>query len=237
MGSGRLIAIGDVHGCDHALEELVKVIVPTPDDRLVFVGDLIDQGRDSAAVLNRLIELKQHCQVVLIQGNHEEMLYAARESERALRYWEDCGGVYTLNSYNFATTLDAIPAEHWALLDSCQPYLETDDFIFTHANYHPEAPMSEQDGHQLRWGLFEPDVMHPHQSGKTVIVGHTEQKNSEILDLGFAVCIDTACWRHGWLTALDVHSRQYWQVSRWGILREDEEPTHRGLLPQLARPS
>ncbi len=231
----RLIAFGDVHGCDHALEALLEAIVPAPDDQLVFVGDLIDQGRDSAAVLERLIQLRQRCHVTLIQGNHEEMLYAARDSERALRYWEECGGIYTLNSYQFDAGLNVIPPRHWALLDSCVPYLETDDFIITHANYRPDVPMSEQDGHLLRWGLFEPAEMQPHQSGKTAIVGHTEQRNSEILDLGFAICIDTACWRHGWLTAIDLHSRIFWQASRWGVLREAEEPTHRGLLPQLAR--
>ena len=41
----------------------------------------------------------------------------------------------------------------------------------------------------------------PHLSGKPVFVGHTEQRNSEVLDLGFAICIDTGCCRHGWLTA------------------------------------
>ncbi len=76
--------------------------------------------------------------------------------------------------------------------------------------------------------------MRPHFSGKPVFVGHTEQRNSEILDLGFAACIDTACWRHGWLTALEVHTRQAWQASRWGLLRDPDESTHRGLLPNLA---
>lgn len=148
----RLIAFGDVHGCDHALEAVLEAVVPAPDDHLVFVGDLIDQGRDSAAVLERLIQLRQRYHVTLIQGNHEEMLYAARDSEQALRYWEECGGIYTLNSYQFGAGLNVIPPRHWALLDSCVPYLETDDFIITHANYRPDVPMSEQDGHLLRWG-------------------------------------------------------------------------------------
>lgn len=233
--SARLIAIGDVHGCAHALEKLLEEISPTPSDRLVFLGDLIDQGRDSAAVLARLLELKQQTQVVLIQGNHEELLFAARESESSLRSWENCGGVSTLNSYRFGASLADIPPEHWQLLESCLPYYETDDFILTHANYSPELPMEEQAPYQLRWALFEPEEMRPHESGKTVIVGHTEQKNSEVLDLGFAICIDTACWRYGWLTAFDVHARTLWQASRWGILREAEEPTHRGKLPQFVR--
>ncbi len=233
--SERLIAIGDVHGCVHALDALLKEIAPSSSDRLVFLGDLIDQGRDSAAVLNRLIELRRQCQVVLIQGNHEEMLFSARESEKALRYWEDCGGVYTLNSYKFGAGLDVIPPEHWGLLSTCIPYYETDSFILTHANYDPNLPMNLQESHHLRWGLFEPDEMHRHTSGKTVVVGHTEQRDCEILDLGFAICIDTACWRHGWLTALELNSRTLWQASRWGLLREAEEPTHKGKLPQLAR--
>src|SRR5262245_31716319 len=115
-GPGRLIAIGDVHGCVHALDALLEAIGPTQSDELVFLGDLIDQGRDSAAVLDRLIELRERCRVVLIQGNHEEMLLAARENEQALRYWENCGGVSTLNSYRFGATIDEIPLRHWQLL-------------------------------------------------------------------------------------------------------------------------
>ncbi len=47
----------------------------------MFLGDLIDQGKESREVLERIIELKRECHVVLIQGNHEEMMYAAWESE------------------------------------------------------------------------------------------------------------------------------------------------------------
>ena len=228
---GRLIAIGDIHGCVHALDVLLGEIVPTSSDRLVFLGDLIDQGRDSGAVIDRLIQLQQQCDVVLIKGNHEEMILAARESESALRYWENCGGVATLNSYRFGAVLADIPPEHWALFESCQSYFEIGEFLFTHANYLPDLPISETDEYQLRWALFEPEEMRPHQSGRTVVVGHTEQRNSEILDLGFAICIDTACWRHGWLTALDCRSRTAWQASRWGLLRGTEESTHRGQFP------
>ena len=63
----------------------------------------------------------------------------------------------------------------------------------------------------------------PHLSGKTVVVGHTEQKAGEILDLGHLVCLDTYCREYGWLTALDLHSGTSWQANRWGALREAEE--------------
>ena len=229
--NGRLIAIGDVHGCGHALQTLLEAIAPQPSDCFVFLGDLIDQGRDTSTVLDEILKLKQQCRVILIQGNHEEMLLSAHESEGSLRYWENCGGVATLNSYRFGATLNDIPPEHWDLLKSALPFYETDRFILTHANYRADVPMEEQESYQLRWALLEPDDIKPHFSGKTVVLGHTEQKNSEILDLGFVLCIDTACWRHGWLSAIELHSREVWQASRWGLMREAQEPTHRGMLP------
>jgi len=164
--SGRLIAIGDVHGCVHALDALVDAIAPVSDDRLVFLGDVIDQGRETREVVDRFVGLNERCRVVLVQGNHEEMLFAARESERALRYWEMCGGVATLNSYRFGGCLENIPDAHWAVLGAGEPFYETDDFIFTHANYLPDLPMTQQPGYELRWAPFDPAKMKPHVSGK-----------------------------------------------------------------------
>jgi serine/threonine protein phosphatase 1 len=231
--AGRTIAIGDVHGCIHALDAVLDAIVPTSADLIIFLGDLIDNGRDTKDVLNRISELQTQCRVVLIQGNHEEMMLAARVNDEAFRFWQNCGGANTLSSYRFPGSIDDVPGEHWALLESCVPHFETADLIFTHANYLPGVSMDRQPGHQLRWALFEPKEMHPHVSRKPVIVGHTEQKNGEILDLGFAMCIDTACWRYGWLTAVDCYTGDQWQASRWGVMRESTEASHRERLTQI----
>jgi serine/threonine protein phosphatase 1 len=232
----RVIAIGDVHGCVHALETILESIRPTADDELVFLGDLVDQGRDTRDVIQRVLELRSACRVVVVRGNHEEMMLAARDDEQAFGFWERCGGFAAINSYRYGGTLADIPEEHWQFVESTVLYHETDDFIFTHANYLPHVPMSEQPGHQLRWALFDPSEMRPHCSGKPVTVGHTEQTSGEILDLGFAACIDTACWRYGWLTALVPATGETWQASRWGIMREPGEATHRERLTMAFRP-
>ena len=233
----RLIAFGDVHGCLLALEKLLEAIAPQPHDTLVFLGDLIDCGRDSAAVIDLLLRLRDSCQVVLILGNHEEMLLAARDSEPALRGWENCGGVRTLNSYRFGGSLRDIPAEHWALLEQMVPVHETEDFVFTHASYQPDLAFDQQPEHQLRWALFDPAELRPHQSGKCVVVGHTESADHEVLDLGFAICLDTGCHRDGWLTACEMTERRYWQASRWGMLRESGESSVSNLKLQTVAPS
>jgi serine/threonine protein phosphatase 1 len=233
MADGRLIAIGDVHGCAHALEALVEAIGPAADDTLVFLGDMVDQGPETREVLERIIELKSRCRIVLIEGNHEEMMFAARESLAAFLYWENCGGALTIDSYHFGGRIDDVSEKHWKLLAECQPFYETDEFIFTHSNYLPDEPMELQPGHELRWAILDPAEVRPHLSGKTVFVGHTEQREGEVLDLGFVVCLDTACWRYGWLTAIDARSRETWQASKWGMLREQGESSHRERLIEV----
>ena len=220
----RIIAIGDIHGCVHALDSLLEAIKPGAGDLVVVLGDFIDQGHETRSVVDTLIALRDRCTLVCLKGNHEEMLLAARTSEAALRYWEMCGGVQTLNSYRFGCTLDEIPTDHWEFVSGCRDYFETANHIFVHANFDPAAPLAEQKVHTLRWELFDPDVAQCHCSGKTVVVGHTEQKDGEILDLDCIKCIDTGCWRHGWLTALEVTSNHLWQASRFGFLRESNEP-------------
>ena len=219
----RIIAIGDIHGCVNALDSILEAIQPCADDLLISLGDFVDQGCETRLVIDCLRDLRDRCELVCLTGNHEEMLLAARSSEPALRHWEVCGGVQTLNSYRFGGTLDDIPEDHWEFVRSCRDFFETDNHIFVHANFDPRLPMPAQEDYTLRWELLEPDVARCHGSGKTVIVGHTEQADGEVLDLGCVKCIDTACWRYGWLTALEVNTNQIWQASRFGQLRESGE--------------
>jgi hypothetical protein len=69
MTEGRIIAIGDVHGCSAALAALVRAIDPTPLDTLVFLGDYIDRGPDSRGVVGQVIALAERCTVVPLLGN------------------------------------------------------------------------------------------------------------------------------------------------------------------------
>ncbi len=227
--TGRTIAIGDIHGCVHALDALLEQIGPGPTDRIVCLGDAIDHGRDTNLVIERLLALRRECLLVCIMGNHEEMLLEALTNERLKNSWLMCGGVATLNSYKFCGDIDVLPGEHVEFIRTFQDYYETEGHIFTHANYEPQLPMPDQPAHALRWSLLEDPAPRPHGSGKTVIVGHTEQKDGEALDLGCVKCIDTYCHGYRWLTALDVDSGRMWQTSRWGILRDPDE-TIEGLL-------
>ena len=78
---GRTLFIGDVHGCVHELEKLLKVMKPGRKDRVIFVGDLINRGPDSARVLEIARDLSAHC----VLGNHEVRFLKARKGKSARR--------------------------------------------------------------------------------------------------------------------------------------------------------
>jgi serine/threonine protein phosphatase 1 len=214
----RTIAIGDVHGCSLALETLIAAIRPQPDDKLVFLGDYVDRGPDSRSVVEFLLTLAFRCQVIPLLGNHESMLLSGQELGNPNPFWLQCGGQETLTSYG--GSLADIPDEHWDFFRSCRRYYETERHLFFHANYDPELAPDQQPELLLLWQHITTQVPGPHQSGKTVVVGHTPQRSGRILDFGHLLCIDTACFAGGWLSAIDLDSKKVWQSNLMGDLRE-----------------
>ena len=126
------------------------------------------------------------------------------------KFWCKFGGIEALASYGVNKAKD-LPIEHLNFIAKCEDYLESDDFIFVHAWCDPDVSIDKNSGETLRWTSL-PKVPTPHSSGKTVICGHTAQK--QILDLGHTCCIDTGCgiFPGGKLTALDVKSGTIWQI-------------------------
>ena len=215
----RTIAIGDIHGCSAALEALLEAIRPSPDDVVITLGDYIDRGPDSKGVLDRLIDLGRRCRLVPLLGNHDQVLLDVCSGKDPIDSLLDMGGAATLDSYGPGRSLDLIPDEHYEFLESCRLYHETETHIFVHANYDPDLPMAEQWVGTLLWESLRAQTPGPHESGKTVVLGHSSQKNGEILDLGHLICIDTFCYGNGWLTALDVGTGEIWQADREGGMR------------------
>jgi serine/threonine protein phosphatase 1 len=219
MEAGRILAIGDIHGCSRALDGVLEMVAPTEQDHLIFLGDYVDRGPDSRGVIERLCGLSLTHKIVPLMGNHEVMMLSARRDISWARDWLRVGGLETLDSYGAQTTND-IPESHWNFLNACLPYYETDTHIFVHAGADPEWDMEDQTDDNLYWVKFH--QVAPHKSWKTIICGHTAQKTGIPLDKGFAICIDTWVYGEGWLTCLDVINRHVWQASQSGARREGE---------------
>lgn len=205
----RLIAIGDIHGGSYELAHVLKAIGVQSTDTIVTVGDYVDRGIDSKGVLDVMISLAQDCHLVPILGNHDEMMLRSRDDRRIFRDWLGMGGGLALDSYGETRQIDLIPQKHFQFLETCQPYFETDEFIFTHANYDPDRPFDQQRPGVLRWESLKDRMPGMHLSGKTVVLGHTPR--DKVLNLGHLICVDTGCGFDGPLTAMDVKTGQIWQ--------------------------
>jgi serine/threonine protein phosphatase 1 len=213
----RVLTIGDIHGCNVALVTLLKEVQPTPEDQIIFLGDYIDGGTASRAVIDTLLKLKQAHTAVFLRGNHEVMIMDAREDTLKPNPQPSYAYPETLYSYGTSQREDwvaAIPAAHWEFFESTLRFFENDRHIFVHACLDPELALDEQPDEILFWEVF--NRLQPHKTGKRIICGHTEQRSGQIKDAGFAVCIDTGVAIGGWLTCLDVNSGKFWQANEKG---------------------
>lgn len=196
------------------------------EDRLITLGDYVDRGPESRGVIEWLIERKSHVgNLIALRGNHDMMMLAAREGQ-CVPEWLGVGGRETLASYGEPMGLESVPATHWHFLEAdCRDYFEMDHCFFVHGNVDPQVPLEKQRPLLLHWAKCH--EAQPHMSGKTMICGHTAQKNGLPLNMGYAICIDTWVYdASGWLTCLDVDSGEYFQAnergqSRTGSLMKD----------------
>lgn len=210
----RTLSIGDIHGCHVALTILLEQVKPKPSDRIIFLGDYIDRGPASRQVVESLLELKGECAAVFLRGNHEAMILDAREDGLKSNLWQSYGGFEALESYNAGYNQDwatVIPATHWKFFEQTARYFETQTHIFIHACLDAESDMDDQPDWLLYWESV--DRLRRHKSGKRIICGHSPQRSGQILDLGFALCLDTGAVNGGWLTCLDVSSGHWRQAN------------------------
>jgi serine/threonine protein phosphatase 1 len=214
--ANRIFAIGDVHGCLDQLDTLLQSLALKADDYLIMLGDLVDRGPKSAGVLGRVRSLSQTHRVIVIKGNHEQMMLDARQSHDKFADWLKNGGDATLHSYaGVRGTLRDVIDEDWQFLSNqLVDYFEDDRHLFVHANAYPDMSLEEQPDYMLRWERC--DKMVAHESGKIIVCGHTPQKSGQPLNLGYGICLDTNACAGGPLTCMETGSGKIWQAMPGG---------------------
>src|SRR4051812_42551612 len=119
----RAYAVGDIHGRLDLLDELLEKIHEDIAQRksrkvlLVFVGDLIDRGPNSAQVIERLRTYDQPgVQTVFLLGNHEEVLLRILAGDADLiTKWRWVGGAGCLAPHGLGGSLFHGPCGHETL--------------------------------------------------------------------------------------------------------------------------
>jgi len=222
-----IYAIGDIHGQHKMLSAILKIIRDRPlkdEDELVFLGDYIDRGEDSSAVLQTLIQLrKQHENVVFLRGNHEQLMLDARDGpppepaeqpgyvlhSPAMLNWLQNGGVDTLLNYNvadFSCWWESIPQEHWQFIRETHLEHISEKYYFVHAGLLPPGKSWEGDFWERhvdpRLWIREPFLSTRHMfDGRIVVFGHTPQRNGRPLISRNKIGLDTGAVFGGPLTA------------------------------------
>lgn len=203
---GRLLAVGDIHGCLEQLRALMARVAPTQNDQVVFLGDYVDRGPDSRGVLDFLRDFgRSFPHSVFLKGNHEAMFLDFLSGRDRLSFLAN-GGQQTLESYGG----DEIPADHLRFLDNLRLYHETADFIFVHAGMRPGLPPARQTEEDLLW-IRNEFLNSNYNWGKTVVFGHTPQSNGPLLQPG-RMGLDTGAVYGRALTCCDVESGRCWSV-------------------------
>ena len=219
----RHLAIGDIHGCFNALRTLCDYVEFNANDVIIPLGDYCDRGPNTHAVIDFLLNLSTTHTVHPLRGNHDIMMLTASESDIELTKWLNVGGDRTLQSYSPFDgedgTLSDVPDHHWHWLNNdLLSFFETETHFFVHANAYPEIPLDEQPEFMLYWEQFNDPS--PHESGKTMVCGHTSQKSGQPIANSNAICIDTWACGGKWLSCLHAESGMVWQANELGQTRK-----------------
>lgn len=213
--SGRVIAIGDVHGCADELRALIQQIPLERDSLVVFLGDYIDRGPDSRGVVDTVLELEQYCKVVCLLGNHELMLreYLAGTDPRLIARFIYNGGSATLASYADHDGVVVMSEEHRTFFEKLPYHYIDGDHCFVHAGL-PAAPEEidiEKHGEEMVWMRRRAYMPEPNYS-KIIVHGHSAVHEVDIKPR--RINLDTACVYGRKLTAMDVNTHEMWTVER-----------------------
>ena len=215
--------IGDIHGCCDELRYLVDALPVRSGDKIVFLGDYIDRGPDSRAVVSFLIELNDRLsenKLVFLKGNHEDMLLSYLElSGQHGKMFLLNGGIATVESYGIpaeesspARFSAALPPDHLAFYQRLEHYYVTEGYFCVHAGVNPFKKLPEQSDEELLW-IRHPFLYSSHLLPYTVLFGHTPQQ-SVLYDLPYKIGLDTGLVYGNMLTCLDTDERILYQIGR-----------------------
>ena len=185
----RLIAIGDIHGEVEKLNSLIDKLDLQKQDKVIFLGDYIDRGLNSKAVIERILDLSKKIECVFLKGNHEDMLLKTKitQFQDDIEHWLLSGGISTYDNYG---DYPAIFNTHGKFLDSLKLYHIEQNYMFVHAGINPKKELSEQTKDDLLW-IREEFLDNSHNLPYKIIFGHTPF--IEPLILNDKIGIDTGC--------------------------------------------
>jgi serine/threonine protein phosphatase 1 len=191
-------------------------------DLVVMLGDYVNRGGSSRAVLDLLLEARHTLRgnLVLLRGNHEVALTSYLDEGDFVPFATH-GGMATIRSYVGGRVAPDVhsqfrrsfpPAHERLLRDELRDYWETDQLLVSHVGYDPQKPQDRS-----RRAM----VLQPHPciftervaGGQLTVCGHYVQRSGRPFVRDDLICLDTGCGTVGGpLTAVLLPIRSILQV-------------------------
>lgn len=228
----RVYAVGDIHGRLDLLLRLQGLIAADAGRArarrrvLVYIGDYIDRGPDSAGVLDLLLDRPlPGFQIVHLLGNHEDTLLQFPDDITVGPSWLTYGGMQTLASYFIEVSPGSwrderelrrlqdevrrrVPRRHVEFMRGLPLSHVEGNYLFVHAGVRPGIPLEQQERDDLLW-IRDEFLKSSEDHGRIVVHGHTisEAPDQQPNRIG----IDTGAFHTGHLTCvvLDGTSRAF----------------------------
>jgi len=224
---GRIgYAVGDVHGRADLLARMFERLendarVSGAKPVVVFLGDYIDRGPDSAEVIELLLLGRpEGFERRFLKGNHEAAMLAFMADPVAHRAWLSHGGLETLASYKCAVMptigagadelvaardafVQVLPALHRAFLARLERFVSIGDYLFVHAGVDPSKDLAGQSDADLFW-IRRRFLNDQKRLDQCVVHGHTptDQPYSDKRRVG----VDTGAYYSGRLSAVRLEA-------------------------------
>lgn len=209
-------AVGDIHGRDDLLQlvhEHIRnhhqLLHSNRRGEIIHVGDYIDGGTESVAVIDRLMNGVDGFDVKCLLGNHEAMMLECLQTDnrQAWYTWLSNGGEETIASlgismrftgYDPNALAEALGPDRITWLKSLPLFHAVEPYVFVHAGIVPGLPLEEQQPKDLLWirsRFLESETDH----GAIVVHGHTP--GDEPVVNHNRICVDTGATSNGQITA------------------------------------
>lgn len=243
----RVYAIGDVHGRHDLLCALLGQIrrhatrEPRAKNILVLLGDYVDRGPQSKAVIETLLGLNwPDWKFIFLRGNHDQAVLDFLADANFYRSWQPYGAPETLSSYGvmppgsdreaeIAEARDALAASmsqaHVGFLQTLRLLHVEDDYLFVHAGIKPGVPIERQVAEDLLWirGEF---LNCPQELPKKVVHGHTPTDHP--VNARHHISVDTAAHETDCLTAAVLEDESCIFLQTGAKARKEFELTRAG---------
>ncbi len=226
----RIYAIGDIHGRDDLLERLTLLVHEdayrrqAPRNVVVYLGDYVDRGRQSRAVIERLLRAPlPGFDSVHLKGNHEDIMLRFLDDISVGPSWFTFGGRETLESYGIDPPLPHatadellraqeqlrrnLPREHLDFLRRLRLMHEEGDYVFVHAGVKPGVPLAAQREEDMLW-IRDEFLLSQSSFGRIVVHGHTITRDPDVRQN--RIGIDTGAFASGRLTALVAEGTEWY---------------------------